>query len=433
VDSVGPLNIRSNTPYSRRNQQGNLDLNYSFAHGHWLKAGYELLNIDRWCNHTWTSCADTGTTTENTGRLDYRGTFSDRLNARAGYAYSYRAADHYNQDAGWGASFTSPQAMAFYNQITALGIPAWGPALGYPKAGVAYPYPDLFPLNNPGNTAAPNPVFVNPIDIGGLGRFNTSARERQYFHSGIDYQVTDKWSMGINGSYRYDEYPQSAYGLQAQRNWSINFDSSYAFNEDTSAHVFYTYQNMMSKALGSSYGNNSNTGTGAPGSVSGGCFNNVMAVNNNAKIDPCLGWLSNMTDNIDTVGFSLKHKGLFSGKLDISGDFLYSFARTLVNVTGGQYMASPSGSVTDGPYTYISAAPLPEVRSQTYTFKLDAKYAINKSSSAHLTYLYQHLNSNDYIYTGMQPAGTPTNVMPTLEKAPVYGVNVIGLSYIYNF
>jgi MtrB/PioB family decaheme-associated outer membrane protein len=433
TDSVGPFNFRSNTPYSKRNQQGNLDLNYSFAQGHWLKLGYELQNIDRWCNGTWTSCVDTGTTTENTGKIDYRGNFWDTLNAKMGYAYSYRAANHYNQDAAWAASFASPQAMAFYNQLGALGVPAWGPYLGYPKGSVPYPYPALFPDNNPGNTAVPNPLTTNPIDIAGLGRFNTSARERQAFHAMLDYQATDKLSFGVNGNYRYDNYPQSRYGLQSSKNWAINFDTNYTLNEDTSAHVFYTYQNIASTTLGSSYGNNSDIGTAAPGSVIGGCFDNVLAVNNNAKIDPCRGWLSNMTDNIDSLGFGLKRKGLFSGKLEINGDFFYSFARTLVDVAGGQYIQSPTGTVADGPYYFIDAAPLPVVKSQTFTFKLDAKYAINKSSAAHLTYLYQHLISNDYIYTGMQPAGTPTNVLPTLEKAPVYSINVIGLSYIYNF
>ena len=72
ADSTGAIsNVRNNAPYSKRIHQGNLDANYSFAQGHWIKAGYELQNIDRWCNSTWISCADTPTTTEHTGRMDY--------------------------------------------------------------------------------------------------------------------------------------------------------------------------------------------------------------------------------------------------------------------------------------------------------------------------------------------------------------------------
>jgi hypothetical protein len=319
--------------------------------------------------------------------------------------------------------------MAFYNQISALGIPAWGPKLGFPINGVPQPYPTLFPDNNPGTAA----LGSNPIDIAGLGRFNTSNRDRHYFHSMLDYQVNDKLTLGVNGSFRHEDYPQSAFGLQSSRNWSINFDGNYAFSEAFSAHVFYTYQQINSKTRGSSYDVNLNEGSPTAGSVAGGCFNNVLAMNQNAKVDPCLGWLSNTTDNIDTVGLGLKHKGFLSGKLDLTGDFFYSFARTLVDVSGGQYVLTPGGDVDAGPYSYIRAAALPEVRSQTFTFKLDAKYTINRSSAAHLTYLFQHLNSRDYIYTGMQPAGTPTSVMPTFETAPNYSVNAIGLSYVYNF
>jgi len=436
VDNAGPgSNYRNNTPFSRRVQQGNLDANYAFLKGHWLKAGYEIQNIDRWCNGSWISCTDTPTTTENIGKLDYHGTLFNKLNAKVGYAYSNRSADNYNQDSAYLASFTAPQTaqqIALFSQYLATGLPAWGPFLGYaPKAGVAYPYSAVFVNNN----AVSNMVTGgnNALDINGLGRFNTAPRNQQKVNSLLDYQVTDKLNLGVNGDYRYDNYYQSSYGLQSQRNWSINFDSSYAFNEDLSAHVFYTYQNNMYNTVGASYGSNSNTGSTKAGSVVGGCYNTVLGVNNNAKTDPCRNWLSNMSDNIDTVGWGLKHKGLFSGKLDLMGDFLYSFARTNVDVNGGVYTTSPTGTAANGPTYLIGTADMPQVKSQLLSFKLDGKFTINKSSAAHLTYLYQHLISNDYIYTGLSQAGTPTGVMPTNAQAPTYSVHAFGLSYIYNF
>ncbi len=112
------------------------------------------------------------------------------------------------------------------------------------------------------------------------------------------------------------------------------------------------------------YANNTNTGTATPGSVSGGCFNNVLAVNNNARVDPCRNWFTNMNDNVDTVGLGIKRKGLFGGKLDLNGDFLYSFARTLIGVKGGQYVQSPKGTAADGPFYYIPAADMPECNLQ---------------------------------------------------------------------
>lgn len=424
---TGTPEHRHNAPYSKRVQQGNLDANYSFAKGHWLKVGYELQAIDRWCNGTWISCFDTGTTTEHTGRIDYRGTLFDKLSSRIGYAYSNRHADNYNQDNAAQAFEPNPD----YSLVTATGLPIWGPALPYAIPGNALNQA-VFPNNNPA------PGFAS-VDINGLRRFNTANRERQKAHAYFDYQVTDQLSLALGGDFRYDNYPNSRFGLQSSRNWGINFDGSYVFDENTSIQVFYSYQDINSKSAGMTYGSNAiATSTGTPyspisGSVIGGCYNNVLAINSNAKTDPCRNWFTSMNDNVDTVGLSIKHKGLLNGKLDINGDFVYSFARTLIGVTGGQYVRDPTGTTSDGPYYYIPATNMPTVKTQTFQFKLDGKYNINKSSTLHLSYLYEHMFSSDYIYTGMQPAGTPTSVMPTFEQAPRYSNHVIGLSYIYNF
>ena len=440
ADSSGAgTNFRNNTPFSRRVQTGNLDANYTIAKGHNLKLGYEVQSIDRWCNGTWTSCVDSATTLENIGKIDYRGNPIDKLTTNLGYAYSNRSAYNYNQDTAYLASFQGPTTfsqLSLYDSYLATGIPAWGPFLSYPTKGMPYPYPGVFVNNNPvalTTGVAPNTGTAGGLDINGLGRFNTAPRDRQSFHSLLSYQLTDKLALSVNGDYKYDNYYESTYGLQSSKNWSLNFDSSYNFSEDLSAHVFYTYQDIFNKTAGSSAGSNSNTGTTAAGSVVGGCVNNVLAKNLNAKIDPCLNWLSNMGNNINTVGLGLKQKGLFSGALDLNGDFLLSFAKTTTDISGGQYSAVTGASTTTGPYYYIPATNMPIVNTQTYQLKLNAKYNVNKASALNLTYSFQHMWSNDYTYIGMQPFGTPTGVMPTNMQAPVYSIHAVGLSYIYNF
>jgi hypothetical protein len=266
-----------------------------------------------------------------------------------------------------------------------------------------------------------------------LERFNTNARVRQKAHSYFDYQLTDKLSLGLGGDFRYDSYPDSIYGLQSSRNWSVNLDGSYAFDENTSIQVFYSYQDINSKSAGMSYAANSNTGSTTAGSVIGGCYDNVRAVNNNARVDSCRNWFTNMSDFVNTVGLGFKHKGFLNGKMDVKGDFLWSFARTLIGVEGGQYARTTTASATNGPFYYTQAADMPVVKTETFQFKLDAKYIINKPSAVHFSYLFQRSLNRDYFYTGTQAAGTPTSVMPTFEQAPNYAVHVFGLSYIYNF
>jgi hypothetical protein len=67
-----------------------------------------------------------------------------------------------------------------------------------------------------------------------------------------------------------------------------------------------------------------------------------------------------------------------------------------------------------------------------FELRLVAEYAIDKASAIRALYWYQHLNTSDYSYAGMQ-YGTITSVMPTNEQAPRYNVNVIGLSYTYHW
>jgi hypothetical protein len=439
IDETGTniTNRLRNTPYSKRINQGNLDANYSFAQGHWLKAGYEIQSIDRWCNGSWVSCVDTGNTVENTGKMDYRGTFFDKLNGKLGYAYSHRQADGYNQDnAAWAQFQPTAGNLALYNQIANTGIPAWGPFLPYATTGTALNQ-TVFPNNNP--AVKPTLSANYPFDINGLGRFNTTNRDRQKITSYLDYQVTSKLTMGLGGDYRNDNYPNSNFGLQSSSNWGINLDSSYAFNQDTSAQLFYSYQDINNKSNGMSYGNNSNTGSTTANTVVSTCSNpfnpnnTIRGMNNTAKIDPCRMWNTNMSDNVDTVGFGVKHKGFLNGKLDVNGDFLYSFARTLIGVSGGSYSKTTPATTTAGPYYYNPAVDMPTVKTQMYQFKVGAKYIINKPSALHLSYMYQYMFSSDYVYTGMQTSGTPQGVMPTFEQAPSYSNHVVGLSYIYNF
>ncbi len=206
------LSARSNTPFSRRVQTGNLDLSYAIAKGHTVKAGYEVQNIDRWCNGTWTSCADTPSTLENIGKLDYIGNLTSQINAKLGYAYSNRTAYNYNQDSAYLASYGPPQTFqqaSLYNQYLATGWTAWGPNLGYaPRAGIPYPFPALYPNNNVANNIVAD--SSGGLDISGLGRFNTAPRERQGFHSLLNYQATEKLALGVNGDYRYDNYYESS-------------------------------------------------------------------------------------------------------------------------------------------------------------------------------------------------------------------------------
>jgi hypothetical protein len=162
--------------------------------------------------------------------------------------------------------------------------------------------------------------------------------------------------------------------------------------------------------------------------------------NENAKIDPCLNWSTDMRDKSDTVGIGFTYKNLMSGRLDLLGDLLYTESRTDIGVSGGSYVnnpfalaspASPLGAGVPAVF-FIPAASTPTAKNTLFEARLSGQYAIDRASAVRLTYWYQHLKSNDYIYDGLQ-FGSLTNVMPTNQQPFNYNVHVVGLSYVYRW
>jgi hypothetical protein len=151
-----------------------------------------------------------------------------------------------------------------------------------------------------------------------------------------------------------------------------------------------------------------------------------------------------MRDKADTVGIGFRYKNLMSGRLDLLGDLLYTEARTDIGVSGGSYVnnpfalgsAPPASAPPLGPGVpavfFIPAAPTPTAKNTLFEARLSGQYAIDKASAVRLTYWYQHLKSNDYVYDGLQ-FGSLTNVMPTNQQPYNYNVHVVGLSYVYRW
>ncbi len=63
---------------------------------------------------------------------------------------------------------------------------------------------------------------------------------------------------------------------------------------------------------------------------------------------------------------------------------------------------------------------------------LKASYALSSASTLRLYYTYGHLQGEDYAYEGMQFGGL-AGVLPSLETAPDYTVQVVALTYSHRF
>jgi MtrB/PioB family decaheme-associated outer membrane protein len=441
------INLYANRPYSKKLNQFDLDADYAVARGQTLQAGYEYQQIDRDCTGSWINCADAPKTRENTGKVEWRANVIENLSGRIAYAYSARRVN-YDENA-----FLALVPMAnvvpaggatvsAYQYLQQTGLTGFGPVAGFPTV----PLTGDAAIFSPNNNILPQSLYGSRNNINeevGMRRFNMADRNRNKVRGTINWDATDQLSLQGGLDYNDDDYDHSVYGLKKAKSWALNLDGSYSLSSDFSAHAFYTHEDIKSQSAGISYGSNSSTAfVGQAGNtiVSGGCFSTVLDKNENAKIDPCNNWSTDMRDKVDTFGIGFRYKNLMAGRLDLTGDLVYTDARTDIGVAGGSYvnnpfaLAAPAAPLAPGvpAVFFIPAAPMPTVTARTIEVQLAGQYALDKSSAVRVAYWYQRLRTSDYIYDGMQ-FGSLTNVMPTNEQPFSYNVHVVGVTYIYRW
>jgi MtrB/PioB family decaheme-associated outer membrane protein len=439
-------NIYNNRSLSKASYKANAQAEYAMSRGQYLTAGYSWEKIDRHCTNSWITCEDAPVVNENTARVAYRKS-RGALTSRLEYAFSARRGD-YNENA-----FLAETPMA--NNIPAggattsllgylqeTGLTGFGPVAGLPIA----PLTGDAAIYSPNNNTVPQALYGTRNilnEIPGFRRYYVADRDRNHARAEFDWNAKDKFSLHGSSELDDDSYLNSKLGLKRRTWWAATLDASYTASEDLVADVFYTYDNQRLFSAGDAYGTNSTTAfQGQAGNtiVAGPCFTTVADKNASAKIDPCLNWVHNDRDKIDSVGLTLRRKNLAAKKLELAGEVMYTRARTRNAAVGGSYVNNPQALAAPAPPLptgtpatfYIPAADYPLVRNDQISVRPSATYVICKSASLQGFYWYQRLMSSDWRYQGLQ-YGTKTDFLPTSEVAPSYGVHVAGVSFSWVF
>lgn len=350
-----------NTPMSNRRYQFELGGDYRITSAQHLHLGYEYDHIKRWCNnsaannaqgvlsatnagyYTDNACAQVPENRENRISLGYRLKATESLALNAGYTYGRR---------------TSRVNDSFYNPMQAQ------------DGGQGFE------------------------NYGYLAFFQASRKEH-LFKAGVNWQATDRLSLGLNGRYTKDDY-DSTLGVQTGDGASLNLDASYSFSEYSMISA-YTSWERRTRDLTTANGRNA-----------------VAALPNL--------WSNTLTDSDQSVGIGARQKKLLSGKLELREDFSYTVGKTHYS-TGLDYASTSVGVSGDSP----------EINSRTTQLKLTGTYALDKASAVILGYRYQHLHSNDYFYNAYQYGFTPSSLIPTNQQSPDYTVNTLFAIYQYSF
>lgn len=368
-----------NTPYSNKKTQYEVAAAYRLTKAQNLRLAYERESLKRWCDGVvgGAQCVSSPTSDEDKVGLTYRLKAFDDVTFNAGYSFAKRNAN-FDHNFVANTGIYAPTIAGTLNARDVLGF-------------VAYPY---------------------------------ATRAQNLVKSGINWQVTQKVDMGVNGRYTVDDY-DATLGVQNGHSAGVNVDVAYNYEENSSVSAYWSWQNGQR--------NMRNGGSGTIG-------NSSAAVNGAASqaVAPKNIWANQLEDNSNTVGLLTKNGGLLGGKLEILGDLSYAFdtsgysTQVFYTPTTGNPPAAPI-RVPCGDSNSLTCGNLSPIKNELFSVKLTGNYKVHKNGKVALAYIYQKLNSNDYFYNGQQFGYTPNRVMPTGLQAQDYTVNVVALSYSLAF
>jgi MtrB/PioB family decaheme-associated outer membrane protein len=357
-----------NIPMS--NRRINLDgkLNYRIDKDQRVTLGYEYDRIQRWCenapfnspvaaimtaqgNYNGVGCASSDGSYENRLRLDYKLALLDVINVRAGYTYGDRKAD-----------FTQ-----FY--YTPLQVSAFGGGM-------------------------------SAIDNLGYRPFYNTSRRQHLLKASVNWDVTAKVSLGLDGRYTKDSYYDSDLGMTDGDSSSLTFDAQFSPSDSMTFGAYATHMRNESKLK---LGTNSGL--------------------TDRLTPPIQVWGNKLTDSDSAIGIFGKQK-FMGGRLQLTEDFSYNYGKsnyTSTQVSGPAIAAASLGSPGD-------------ITSKLIQFSLAGSYELNKQSTVFAGFLYQRLNSDDYLYNAYVNAPVVVGTfLPNYMREPTYTVKVIYVGYRYSF
>lgn len=278
----------------------------------------------------------------------------------------------------------------------------------YAKRKATYDHNAITPLAGL-DTLTPNDV--NSQNYPGFLPYIYAPRKQDLLKAGVNWQASEKLEFGLEGRYANDKYSDSTLGVQGSRTTGINLDATYTYSEDASVSAYVSWQNSKKDMrIGASGGTPAADNT---------------ATSYALLVAPTNIWTNQLDEDSNAIGINTKRR-LMGGKLELTGDLSYSLDKSRYS-TQVPYLATCSLP------TVLSCGDLPDIKSQLTTLKITGIYALDKSSKVSVGYMYQQLKSDDYFYNWYQYGYTGLRGMPTNQQAPNYSVNLVAVSYIYNF
>lgn len=342
LGEVGAANLAlGNTPYSRANRLGEIDLGYAPRAGGDFALNLRREAIDRDC-HGDVACVEVPEARENGWRLEWRREFAPGIGGRFSIGAAQRRGDDYTR-------------------------------------------------------------YAESVELAGMRKFFLADRDRDQARALLNASLDEAWSLGLALDLNRDRYSHSPYGLQAADNRAAHLDLSYAPDGDVSASLFLGREALRAR-LDGNYSTSTSNGAALP-------------LANGA-------WRIDMDDDIDTLGISLRHKGLLGGRIELSVDLALIHSRSPYRIVGGTRSASAT----------VDLAPqaLPVVSSLGHEVRLGLRHALDEQAALRVSYLYRRLRGDDYAFD-LYAENNLTRLLGSGETTPAHDAHVLGIAYEYRF
>lgn len=255
---------------------------------------------------------------------------------------------------------------------------------------------------------APYSNQINPI--------HTADRTRDKVRLSMDWEPVNKLSLQFRVDQAHDEYAENGrpYGVRDGDARLYAVDGSYIFSEDWKLSAWYTYDQTKAREVG---------------------FRQASSGSADAVKDAHLKDIGN--------AFGVSLLGKLTGKLEFSAGFDY-FRNT------SSYPQDVTLTGTGTTYPTGAVGPLPEVKNQLSRFKLNGKYALDKTSDLRLDFIHERWHADDWSWnfadgstfsyysgtincTGCTGGVTSVVDGTTVTAKSTQTANFLGLRYIYKF
>jgi MtrB/PioB family decaheme-associated outer membrane protein len=219
----------------------------------------------------------------------------------------------------------------------------------------------------------------NPL----LRKFNLANRERDFWDFGAQLSLPGDVALALDGFHREDDYVDSAVGLTGSRDVGGTADLSWSVSEKIAAFAFYGRQEITSEQNGS------------------GSFGTP-------------DWSAESRDRIESASIGLRLSEL-GDRWNVQFDYFLMDSRGEIEMLTG-----------------FGASEFPPLRVRSHGPRLNVVFRATPALEIIGNLQYEHFDADDWALDGVEPDTLPS-ILSSGADAYDYDVNLIGLSFRYNF